>query len=133
MLRASPKGRKRIFRNCAWLPCRLTVDDAAHPQEVQGFAKRIHRSPGVSRSFEKEKPKNVLSAAGSEAIVTAYSEWQREPGFSQVVTSEEVASRDCNLNPARYIRRRSFASLMICPATMLRFSCVLRPARRRAS
>lgn len=61
----------------------------------------------ASLEFERERPKNVLTSEGTARIVKAFRDWKSVDGFAAVIAADEAASKDFNLNPARYVARTS--------------------------
>lgn len=59
----------------------------------------------ASLEFERDRPKNVLTVDGTARIVKAFRDWKSIDGFAAVITGDEAASKDFNLNPARYVAR----------------------------
>jgi type I restriction enzyme M protein len=57
----------------------------------------------ASQVFEKGDPKNFIPAAGVTRIAEALIQWREEEKFSQVVEQEELAKKDFNISPSRYI------------------------------
>lgn len=59
----------------------------------------------ASDEFIHERPKNVLSQSGADRIVEIFEKWQDVEGVSRAVNKQEIAAKDYNLNPARYVKR----------------------------
>ena len=64
----------------------------------------------ASQVFEKGDPKNFIPAAGISRIAEALIQWQEEEKFSQVVEQEELAKKDFNISPSRYIHTSDAAT-----------------------
>lgn len=57
----------------------------------------------ASGEFEKGRPKNFLTAAGVRSIASAVHVGRDRPGMVKVATTEEIATNDYSLSPARYV------------------------------
>jgi len=57
----------------------------------------------ASTYFVKEKPKNVLSDKGIDAVVHVYHKWESMTRFSRVLHIEEARATDYNLSPSQYV------------------------------
>ncbi|WP_330447390.1 class I SAM-dependent DNA methyltransferase [Streptomyces anulatus] len=57
----------------------------------------------ADREFHAERAQNVLLPEHAEKITTTFRTFAEEPGFSRVVTREELAENDDNLNIRRYV------------------------------
>lgn len=57
----------------------------------------------ASAYFVKEKPKNVLSEAGIEAIADVYGNWESRDKLSRVITLAEARAVDYNLSPSQFV------------------------------
>jgi type I restriction enzyme M protein len=71
----------------------------AKPKARQGKVFLVN----ASQVFEKGDPKNFIPPEGIDRIVTALVGWKEEEKFSQVVDHAEIAAKDYNLSPSRYI------------------------------
>jgi type I restriction enzyme M protein len=67
----------------------------AHPGEILLI--------NASKLCAKGRPKNYLSAEHIQQIYEIYRDWRAEEGVSAVVTTQEAARNDYNLNPSRYV------------------------------
>jgi type I restriction enzyme M protein len=57
----------------------------------------------ADREFEAGRAQNYLRPEHVEKILTAFAGWQTLDGFSRLVTLEEIAANDHNLNIRRYV------------------------------
>lgn len=57
----------------------------------------------ADREFHAERAQNVLLSEHSEKIVSTFRGYHEVPGFSRLVTREELAENDDNLNIRRYV------------------------------
>ncbi|WP_306370754.1 class I SAM-dependent DNA methyltransferase [Nocardiopsis sp. CC223A] len=57
----------------------------------------------ADREYHAERAQNVLLPEHSEKIVATFREYAEVPGFSRVVTREELRDNDDNLNIRRYV------------------------------
>ncbi|MFH8563897.1 N-6 DNA methylase [Streptomyces sp. NPDC017988] len=57
----------------------------------------------ADREFHAERAQNVLLPEHAEKIVSTFRSWAEVPGFSRVVSREELAANDDNLNIRRYV------------------------------
>jgi type I restriction enzyme M protein len=57
----------------------------------------------ASAYFAKEKPKNVLTDEGIEAIKVAFEKWETRDKLSRVIPLSEVQTSDYNLNPSKFV------------------------------
>lgn len=57
----------------------------------------------ADREFHAERAQNVLLPEHAEKIVSTFREYAEVPGFSRVVTREELRDNDDNLNIRRYV------------------------------
>jgi type I restriction enzyme M protein len=57
----------------------------------------------ASTYFVKEKPKNVLTDAGVQAVADVYRNWETRPKLSRVITLEEARAADYNLSPSQFV------------------------------
>ena len=71
----------------------------AKPAERQGKLLLVN----ASQVFEKGDPKNFIPAAGISRIAEALIHWRELEKFSLVVEMEELAKKDFNISPSRYI------------------------------
>jgi len=53
--------------------------------------------------FEKQKPKNVLTSAGIDAVANAYSIWQDASKLCKVISIDDVRTSDYNLSPSHFV------------------------------
>jgi type I restriction enzyme M protein len=53
--------------------------------------------------FTKEKPKNVLTESGIDAIRAVCAKWETQEKLSKVVTLDEVQATDYNLSPSQFV------------------------------
>lgn len=60
----------------------------------------------ADREFHPERSRNVLLPAQAEKIVTTFREWAEVPGFSRVLTREELRGKRDNLSVRRYADNR---------------------------
>jgi type I restriction enzyme M protein len=58
----------------------------------------------ASAYFEKEKPKNVLTDKGIEAIASVYRKWETREKLSKVVILEDIRATDYSLNPSQFVQ-----------------------------
>jgi type I restriction enzyme M protein len=57
----------------------------------------------ADREFHAERAQNVLLPEHAEKIVSTFHAYEEVPGFSRIVTREELAANDDNLNIRRYV------------------------------
>ncbi len=57
----------------------------------------------ASQFFVKEKPKNVLTQDGVQAIVEVFRQWESREKLSRIVTLEEIRAADYNLSPSQFV------------------------------
>ncbi|MFD9354109.1 N-6 DNA methylase [Streptomyces sp. NPDC060031] len=57
----------------------------------------------ADREITAGRTQNLLEAQHAEKIVSAYEDWEEIPGFARVVTADELAKNDFNLNIRRYV------------------------------
>jgi len=57
----------------------------------------------ASAFFTKEKPKNVLTPEGIEAVAGVYRRWETQEKLSRVITLEEARNADYNLSPSQFV------------------------------
>jgi type I restriction enzyme M protein len=57
----------------------------------------------ASAYFVKEKPKNVLTDEGIQAVVEVYQRWETREKLSRVITLEEAREADYNLSPSQFV------------------------------
>jgi type I restriction enzyme M protein len=70
--------------------------------------KPVHRRNQVlfinaDREFRSGRAQNHLEPEHAEKIVSAFRGWREIPGYSRVVTVEELLAQDANLNIRRYV------------------------------
>jgi len=53
--------------------------------------------------FAKEKPKNVLTPEGIDAVADVYRRWATQEKLSRVITLEESRAADYNLSPSQFV------------------------------
>ncbi len=81
------------------IPAAVLLFNRAKPDERRRRILFVH----AAREFESRPRKNVLAPANIARIVAACRDWREEERFSRVVTLEEVAENDGNLNISRYV------------------------------
>lgn len=69
------------------------------PEERKGQILLIN----ASAYFVKEKPKNVLSEDGIQAIAEVYKKWETRDKLSRIITLEEARAADYNLSPSQFV------------------------------
>jgi type I restriction enzyme M protein len=57
----------------------------------------------ASTYFVRDKPKNVLTDAGIQAVADVYRKWETRPKLSRVITREEARAADYNLSPSQFV------------------------------
>lgn len=57
----------------------------------------------ASRFFVKEKPKNVLTQEGIQAVADVFHNWEAREKLSRVLTIEEARAADYNLSPSQFV------------------------------
>ncbi len=57
----------------------------------------------AAKEFAKGDPKNYITDAGLEKIVSVFLEWREVEKFSRIVSKEEIVKNDYNISPSRYI------------------------------
>ena len=60
----------------------------------------------LSKYFEKQKPKNVLTDEGIDATSEIYRAWESREKLSNVITLEDARKTDYNLSPSQFVGRR---------------------------
>lgn len=71
----------------------------AKPKARQGKVFLVN----ASQVFEKGDPKNFIPPEGIDRIAASLVAWREEEKFSLVVDHTEIATKDYNLSPSRYI------------------------------
>ncbi len=72
----------------------------------------------ASAYFRKEKPKNVLTDEGIDAVADVYHKWETRAKLSRVITLDEARAADYNLSPSQFVEindratHRSLAALL---------------------
>jgi type I restriction enzyme M protein len=51
----------------------------------------------------KERPKNVLTDDGIEAVAASFETWETKEKLSRVLNSDEVRAADYNLSPSQFV------------------------------
>lgn len=69
------------------------------PEERRGQILLIN----ASAYFVKEKPKNVLTEEGIQAVADVYRKWETRERLSRVITLDEVREADFNLSPSQFV------------------------------
>jgi type I restriction enzyme M protein len=57
----------------------------------------------ASAYFVKEKPKNVLTDDGIQAVAAACRAWETCPKLSRVISLDETRAADYNLSPSQFV------------------------------
>ncbi len=57
----------------------------------------------ASQFCRKERPKNVLTDDGIEAVVSAFQAWETKEKVSRVLTLDEARAADYNLSPSQFV------------------------------
>ncbi len=57
----------------------------------------------ASLEFEKGDPKNYITDKGITRIAETYKAWRETDNFSRIVNNDEIAKKDYNISPSRYI------------------------------
>jgi type I restriction enzyme M protein len=57
----------------------------------------------ASNYFVKEKPKNVLTDEGIQAVADVYKKWETREKLSRVITLDEAQKADYNLSPPQFV------------------------------
>ena len=57
----------------------------------------------ASAYFRKEKPKNVLTDEGIDAVADVYRKWETRAKLSRVITLAEARAADYNLSPSQFV------------------------------
>ena len=57
----------------------------------------------ASDFFVKEKPKNVLTEEGIQAVADVYRNWETREKLSRVITLEDAREADYNLSPSQFV------------------------------
>lgn len=57
----------------------------------------------ASREYGREQAQSLLRGQHIERIASAYAAWAPEVGFAEVATTEEIATRNFNLNIGQYV------------------------------
>jgi type I restriction enzyme M protein len=71
----------------------------AKPKERRGKLFLLN----ASAEFTKGDPKNFLAEDAIERIADTFREWREVEQYSKVVSQDEIAKRDFNISPSRYI------------------------------
>lgn len=71
----------------------------AKPKERKGKLFLLN----ASLEFVKGDPKNYLSDEAILRIAETFKEWREKEKFSRIVSREEIAKKDFNISPSRYI------------------------------
>jgi type I restriction enzyme M protein len=53
--------------------------------------------------FVKEKPKNVLTTEGIQAVADVYRKWETREKLSRVITTKDARDVDYNLSPSQFV------------------------------
>jgi type I restriction enzyme M protein len=85
----------------------------------------------ASGHFAKEKPKNMLTPEGIEAVAGVYRRWATQEKLSRVITLEETRAADYNLSPSQFVEINDRAQHRPLPEILADLSAV-RTARERA-
>jgi type I restriction enzyme M protein len=81
------------------IPACILVLNRAKPAERRGRVLFID----ASKHFEPGRNRNTLRESDIERVVKAFREYQDVQRFARVVTLEEIAGNDWNLNISRYV------------------------------
>jgi type I restriction enzyme M protein len=84
----------------------IVVLNKKKPKDRKGKITLIN----ASREFRKGAPKNYLSDEAVKKIADVFLKGESTPGFSAVITNEEVAGNDFNLFPSKYVRNGTEAT-----------------------
>ena len=57
----------------------------------------------ASAYFRKEKPKNVLTDEGTDAVADVWRKWETRAKLSRVITLDEARAADYNLSPSQFV------------------------------
>ncbi len=57
----------------------------------------------ASAYFVKQKPKNMLTDEGIEAVVEVYKQWETKDKLSKVISLDDVREADYNLSPSQFV------------------------------
>ncbi|MCX6641977.1 MAG: N-6 DNA methylase, partial [Candidatus Bathyarchaeota archaeon] len=57
----------------------------------------------ASNFFVKEKPKNVLTEEGIQAVTEVYKKWETREKLSRVISLKEAREADYNLSPSQFV------------------------------
>lgn len=57
----------------------------------------------ANREFEKGDPKNYITDEGITRIAETFRAWREEDKFSRIVSRDEIAKKDYNISPSRYV------------------------------
>ena len=85
----------------------------------------------ASGYFAKEKPKNVLTPEGIEAVAQVYWRWESQEKLSRVITLEEAREADYNLSPSQFVEINDRAQHRPLPEILADLTAA-RTARERA-
>lgn len=90
---------ENLFYNTT-APGVIIILNRAKSKEMQGKLFLLN----ASREFKKGEPKNYLPEEAIKKIADAFSSWNEIEQFGRVVTLEEIAKKDFNILPSRYIQ-----------------------------
>ena len=57
----------------------------------------------LSKYFEKQKPKNVLTDEGIDAASEIYRAWESREKLSHIISIEDARKTDYNLSPSQFV------------------------------
>ncbi|MDO8706317.1 MAG: N-6 DNA methylase, partial [Sulfuricaulis sp.] len=89
---------ENLFYNTT-APGIVIVLNKAKPKERQGKLFLLN----VSREFVKGDPKNYIPEDAIARIAHTFTAWNEVEKYSRIVSREEIAEKDFNISPSRYI------------------------------
>jgi type I restriction enzyme M protein len=72
----------------------------------------------ASAYFRKEKPKNVLTDEGTDAVGDVWRKWQTRAKLSRVITLDEARAADYNLSPSQFVEINDRATHRSLPSIL---------------
>lgn len=89
---------ENLFYNTT-APGIIVVLNKTKPKERQGKLFLLN----VSREFEKGDPKNYIPEGAIARIAKTFIAWKEVDKYSRIATRDEIAKKDYNISPSRYI------------------------------
>ena len=89
---------ENLFYNTT-APGIILLLNRSKPEERKGQILLIN----LSKYFEKQKPKNVLTDVGIDAVSEVYRAWESREKLSNVITLDDARKTDYNLSPSQFV------------------------------